>query len=80
MSGALGYTNINTVQVGINLLPISFAQGISFGDYRWTNSTLRHSMISVAEGKVCKTPLQLVLVTNVNTFLAIGGSANLPVA
>lgn len=36
--------------------------------------------MSVVEGKVCKTPLQLVLVTNVNTFLTIRCSAILPVS
>ena len=34
--------------------------------------------MSVAEGKVCKTPLLLVLVTNVNTSLALRRPAVLP--
>jgi len=69
----------NAVHVGINLPPPLFLlpPDIRFKDRRQTNGASEHSETSVAEGKVSKLPL-LVLVTQGNSSLPIRRPAAQP--
>ena len=68
----------NTIQVCINQPLLLFALDIRFQDRRHTNRAPGNSEMSGAEGKVCKTPLLLVLAKNNNIPRARRRSSGLP--
>ena len=71
-SGVLRYTNVKRRSSGYESTPPPFflPPDIRFKDRRRTNGAPEHSETSVAQGKVSKLPL-LVLVTQVNSSLPI---------
>jgi len=63
--------NIKHCTSGYQSTPNSFCPDIRFKDDRRTNGGPGNSKKSVADGKLCNTPILLQLVTNGNTSLAL---------